>query len=564
VNSLRKLQNKVRVYALARVSTSAQAEVEHGSLEQQAHIFRRWAADRTRSTGIEHELLEENIYSEDVSGRAKSAHKRTGLLAIRSAVRIRACDIVVIEKLDRLGRSQDLNREFIRECSENDVAVYEVESGLIDLKDRGSRLGFNMKNIFAEEYSLDLEEKISRKQREARVNSQKDTSSAPILGLDVHQVRAGFYVRVESEIIIVRDIFETFCQLKSYEQLKIYCAKKGYRTKTRQTREKIVRGERVPPKTVGGETFDAKRLRALLTNRKIRGWGTFKDTWNQFPQRQDENGHVRWEYAHGPLLEQDLFDRVDVVIASIVDSYTRTSETRGIYLLSGLLKSDDGSSFYGASAKGGKYHYYYNSKNGQRIPADLLDDMVCGRATEYLKDSTILRGIVAATYKHQNIGIPLIDADIAAARNKIKELETIIEKFSRSLRQAALSDTVDVGAVCAALIEEKSKAARDLERETEILKGLVAHRDSLKDSNGGNSINDHMKRTLAKFQAETGIRKKRILQEMFPEIVVKSETELEIKINPATFESDRCHTGGNRVRVAKWRDGRDLNPWPPP
>ena len=54
---------------------------------------------------------------------------------------------------------------------EKTIESHSFESGKIDLRDRGSRLGFNIKNLLAEEYSLELEEKITKKQREARVNN---------------------------------------------------------------------------------------------------------------------------------------------------------------------------------------------------------------------------------------------------------------------------------------------------------------------------------------------------------------------------------------------------------
>ena len=554
--------NVVRVMALARVSTSVQAQVEHGSLEQQVHMFRRWIAERTRATGVNHELLEAHIFQEDVSGRANSAHKRTGLIAVRRSVRQGECDLVLIEKLDRLGRSQDINRDFIRECMEKNVEVHEVESGIIDLKQRGSRLSFNIKNMMAEEYSLDLEEKVTKKQREARVNNRKDTSSWPVLGLDSHPVRAGFYVKNSAEIAVVRDIFERFCELRSYKALADYCGDRGYITKARLTKEKIARGVRLAPRRLGGERFTSKSLRALLINAKIRGHGYFKDTWNQFPNLQDEDRLVRWEYEHGPLLEPELFDRIDVTIAAIEGTRQRKSESRGVYLLSGILRAADGTSFYGSRAKGGQYHYYVNAKSGTRLPADLMDDVVVRRVKQYLNDSNVLRGILQSALKHSRVGLPSLDADVAKLRGTIKHLETLIEGFSAGLRNAAVAGAANLVEVCAALIEEKKKVADEIAIEQAKLESLRVRRDRLASDLQGRSLEDYLGKAMTKFDEKSDLQKKRIVQAIVPEVIVNSEEELTLMLNPDPLD---CHIqGGNEFALREeWRERRDLNPRPP-
>ena len=104
-------------------------------------------------------------------------------------------------------------------ADETGVEVHEVESGIINLRDRGSRLSFNIKNMFAEEYSLELEEKIAKKQREARVNNGKDTSTWPILGLDAHPTKTGMYTINPDEQGIVRKLFETYLNTGSLKEL---------------------------------------------------------------------------------------------------------------------------------------------------------------------------------------------------------------------------------------------------------------------------------------------------------------------------------------------------------
>ena len=259
-----------------------------------------------------------------------------------------------------------------------------------------------------------------------------------------HPVRAGFYVKVPEEIAVVQDIYEQFCVLRSYIALSEYCREKGYRSKPRTIKEKIVRGERVAARKVGGEVMSPKYLRNLLTNPKIHGGSTFKDTWNQFPKLQDEDQNVRWEYAHGPVIDKELCYRVLTTIREIEGQRLRISESRGVYLLSGVLVDTNGNKFYGSSAKAGQFHYYLCGKTGARLPADLMDDVVIKRVKEYLQNSDLMRGILETALKHQNIGLPAIDAEITKIKGRIKNLEDVVERFSTSLRDAALSGVANI------------------------------------------------------------------------------------------------------------------------
>jgi DNA invertase Pin-like site-specific DNA recombinase len=265
-------------------------------------------------TGFKYKII--RIIEEDISGRGDSLHKRTGLMEAKRAIKNGKIDFFVVEKLDRLSRDKIGNQLFVETANDYGVEVHEVESGLINLRDRGSRLGFNIKNIMAEEYSLDLEEKVTKKQREARFNNGKDVATVPTLGLDMHPTKAGMYVINTSEQRIVEDIFRQFCALGgSLKATQDYCTKKGYRTKVRYTKQKIDReGNIVQPRKIGGKEFNLKRLHYLLTNPKYRGYSHFKDTWNQFAKLQDENGYVKWNYAHGPVIDIELFKQVQALL----------------------------------------------------------------------------------------------------------------------------------------------------------------------------------------------------------------------------------------------------------
>ncbi len=158
-------------WAFIRVSTADQGNVQHGSLEQQKNMIDRWAKQRSESPEVLYRIAR-YINEDGKSGRGKNLHNRPELQELKNAIRTNKIDFVVVEKIDRLSRDQVFNLEIVKLGQKFGVEIHEYETGMIDLKDRGKRLGFNIKNMLAEEYSLELEEKVTKKQREAMVNSE--------------------------------------------------------------------------------------------------------------------------------------------------------------------------------------------------------------------------------------------------------------------------------------------------------------------------------------------------------------------------------------------------------
>ena len=100
--------SKVKIgWALMRVSTKTQAEVQHGSLEQQRHMLERWSDQQSENSGGRYEITK--FFEEDISGRGKAIHKRMALMEIERAIENRAIDFIVFEKVDRLARDMIYN-----------------------------------------------------------------------------------------------------------------------------------------------------------------------------------------------------------------------------------------------------------------------------------------------------------------------------------------------------------------------------------------------------------------------------------------------------------------------
>jgi hypothetical protein len=129
------------------------------------------------------------------------------------------------------------------------------------------------------------------------------------------------------------------------------------------------------------------------------------------------------------------------------------------------------------------------------------------------------------------------------------------------LRATALSDSKNLLAVTKIISVEKAK----IEAELESLRGLLVEEErKLKMSHLEKSpklVSDYLKIAMHKFDSEQGIRKRRIIEAVIPEIEVAGDNELILKIN--LMPGSVCDSGGkNVVLSSKWRERRDSNPRP--
>ncbi len=514
-------------WALMRVSTKSQAEVQHGSLEQQRHMLERWSQQQGETSGQRYEIT--RFFEEDISGRGKAIHKRMALTEIEHAIETRAVDFIVFEKVDRLARDMIYNLGLVKRAHENGVEIHEFESGRIDLRDRGSRLGFNIKNLLAEEYSLDLEEKITKKQREARINNGKDTSTVPVLGLDPHPSKRGMYVINKKEQTILIDIFKKFISCGEVIEVSKYCIEKGYRSKDRMMKEKVDKiGNIIPPRPIGGELLSPKLLRPLLSHPKIRGYSYFQDTWNQFSKLRDETGMVRWEYPHGPVIPTELFEEAQAILEKNKKFNSRIRGT--VYLISGLLFYEDGTKFTGAGAACSEYQYYHCREKKFRISKEKIEAIILNRVKDYLSSSDLLKKLIGDTNGMTNIGIPLLQEEVSILKAKVADNRKVVQGFSSYIRQAALNSPESLETVIRTITQERDKAETELlvlERELAIKEIRLKE---LSTQNQEKDMQEHLGEVLQNFDEQSDLKKRNIVHLIVARAIVHPGNKLELWI----------------------------------
>ncbi len=543
-NAVRHLSPKVKKgWALLRVSTKDQAEVQHGSLEQQRHMIERWLLEQDEKSNCRYQVT--RVVEEDKSGKKANFGKRKDFQELQHAIENNNIDFVVFEKVDRMGRWQVANLQLIEAAYERGVEVHFIDDGIFNYRDRGKRLSFNVKNIFAEDYSLELEEKITKKQREAMVNNGKDTSTRAVLGLDPHPTKVGFYVFNKKEQEATRDIFLKFEEMQELYATVQYCNEQGYRTKKHQIKEKIDRhGNRIPIKTVGGEEFTSDSLKALLTNPKIRGFGFFKDTWSQFPKLQDANGLVRWEYGHfkesGPVVPLDLFEKVQSIFEKNKHKASKPEANGEVYLLSGVLQLADGTRFVGAAGKGGQYRYYEDRKGGRRaeirISKEEIEEVICQRVKDYLKESGLLGSAIESSFNGLDAKVEKIDQEIKPKELQLLQLQRTLDGFGEFLRNAALSG--DLGQVSGMVISEQQKVEQELLKTQGQIHTLERQKKLLLEHYQEKALQEKIRHALADFSERCDLQKQQLIQAIIPKIIVYPDNRLDIKINPLFKKPD--------------------------
>jgi len=505
--------------ALIRVSTNKQDSFG-GSLEQQKNRLQRWVDAQGLYRDVKFEIS--HWFEERTSGKASNTSSRETLRNVRKLIEAGLVDFVLFEKLDRLSRDAIFNMEFMKLADKYKCEVYDVDSGgKIDMRERGSRLGFFVKNMNAEDYSLELSEKMSKKVREAMVNNGKGSSTKPVLGIDGHPTKPGIYVINKGEQKIVIDIYKKFIATGSYKETLNYCIGKRYLTKIQTIKKKIdSEGVLIPARKTGGKDFSLQALKKLLSSRKIRGVSEFEDDWGQFPQMQDSRGFVQWKYEHGEVVLKELTDQVDEALEAYKTKKRR--HKKRVYLLSGILKKVDGDTFTGEAAKSGKHIYYYNKKHDVRISRDELEQVVIQRLKTYLSDSSTVNAIFKRALKDKDLGPPLINERIYENRIAINDTEIELDGFSKAIRKVILSPE-NVVNVCKLLEEERSKTECRLKALRAEQSDLKAQKDYIEFHFNNQKVSDFLGASMDKLDKMSRSELKTKIQKIFHSIIVDPE-----------------------------------------
>ena len=524
-----KFKKTLEGWAVVRVSKENFAQ--NGSPTQQMNLIKDWEKRQSLSTGKNYKVVN-YIVEDGKSARYQNTHKRKEILHLAELVKHGTIDFIVTERLDRFSRDEVFNLQIMRDARKNNIELHEVNYGQFNPNDRGQRMGWKFRNLQAGEYSEGVSEDVARKHRSAMIYNGKDPSPHPILGLDLSKKWIGIYEPNKKELEAVKDILESFVRLNyNKKELAKYCDDKGYRTKIWWTKEKNKDGEIIPPKKRGGQKFTCASLNTILESPKLRGYNFFYDNWGQFPDKQDHDGWIKWDYAHfkkhGPIIPESLWTQVDKGLDQIIKR-----SRSNVFLLSGVLLAEDGSKFTGESAKNGEHLYYYNRHLGKRFPVEHIHKHLFARLKEIITHSSLMKEIIQRIQKHQG------QNKFEMERFKIKEeqetLRGVVENFSNALKKLVSERPENLSDILDTMMNEK-KTTQERIKELELeLKRLSEVELNFHSNMKGCDFKEAVRFLLMNLDKLSPLEQKKLIQTIIPQariICDEDKNKLELIYN---------------------------------
>ena len=282
-----------------------------------------------------------------------------------------------------------------------------------------------------------------------------------------------------------------------------------------------------------------------LKSPKYRGFNKFYDYYAQFPEKQDDQGYVTWEYAHhrehGAIIDPELLKQVDELVETI-EWKPRQNE----FYLAGVVLAPNGTRYYGEAAKSGKNYYYYNRKAGHRIIAGELHDIVTKKLKGLIEDSRKFESLLENAKLQKHFGLGQFAEEKAYLMARLEELKQIEARFSDSIRSLALKGADDLENAISLLVDEKDAAKKEIEEINCSLIGLEQREKSYKNSFQGDALQKFLKMIFRDFDKMYDIEKKTLLQAVFPQILVhvgQEGVDLEVVTSLDPFQSPTPASG---------------------
>ena len=323
------------------------------------------------------------IFSDEATSGMKDT--RPQYEAMMQQLRMGIADTVVIYDQSRMFRKMTAWFSFRDELSAMGVRVVSVTQPMIgkDLRDPTNFLTEGSMALFNQIWALQSRQKTMEKMRFMARNGQH-TGGKPALG---YVVKDGRLAICEEEAETVRRIFREYASGKTYRQIIEGLNTDGIKTKR-------------------GNTFCSNSLHDLLHNEKYIGILTY----GAMPYREDgtRNTHskdgadvIRVEDAIPPIIEKDLFDKVQKIMAGHKRPNNGRPPQNREYPLRGKVYCAECKSAMTISISHQKYHYYrctgkkrLHTCDAAPISADELEQTVAAALRDVLGQPGNIDGLL--------------------------------------------------------------------------------------------------------------------------------------------------------------------------
>jgi len=227
-------------YGLARVSTIGQKE--NTSLAFQSKRIKDYCSL--------HNLKLNDIIIETESG-AKNNEDRTGLSKLNHLINTGECRTIIVNKIDRLGRSLLQGLLFLKFCEEHTTRVISISEN-IDTDEPQSKLIINILWSIAEHEREVIKSRLESGRERQFLEGNKPYGKTPF---GYRKNRDGLIVLDENEGRVVQYIYKRYHTLSKMNHL----------TKTKRT-QKLLHSLKVKGYLFRGKEFQWWNLKQILSN----------------------------------------------------------------------------------------------------------------------------------------------------------------------------------------------------------------------------------------------------------------------------------------------------------
>lgn len=456
-----------RIAAYARYSSDKQSDA---SIEDQLRRIRELVAREG------HSLDEALIFTDyAISG---SSTNRPGFDALMGKIHRRELDVLLVESVDRLSRDLGDSDRLYKDLRANGVQLLSLGDG-IDSSNKGAKLQFGVKALFADMYLDDLRDKTVRGMK-GRAHAGLSTGglpygykSTPLPGPDP-RTPAGFKISIDEEKApTLRRIFSLYANGESLAGIATALNRDGVpspRDKTQHIRK---------------PGWGASTIRAMLYNDRYQGVWSFNErewvkapgTNRRVPRRKEASEVVRQSRPELRIIDEDTWTRSRERLARAKAMYAgagpkagRAGGTANQHVLSGLLRCACGAPMIVQQGSSAGYYVCADSRHGR-----------CAN-TKRLRESLAVERVIEAL--RTRLGS---SEGIAYARKRIAERLGELGKTRGAeiseLRQRLTRTEKRIGNIVAAISEGErsqslSEALRDLDAQAKTDRDAIANLES--------------------------------------------------------------------------------------
>ena len=372
-----------------RVSTEMQAIVKEGSLDTQQSTLIKYTEIKSSNGDDEWHVAE--VYREE--GKSGKNTDRPEYQRMLKDIKNRKIDVLLCTKIDRVHRSlMDFYK--LHELLEAHDVTFVSLSENWDTSTPMGRFGLKLTLAVAE---LEREQTSQRTKEKMRWRAEQGLrNGGQVFGYDIDPDERGVPKINPEESKIVRHIFETYRDIRSFRRTAQRMNEMGYRTKSYQSRRGHIHGNK---------KFSKCAIIHIIQNPIYIG-------------KVAHNGE-RFDGKHEAIIDERLWQDVnDQMQANRVVRAKPREQKMHTFLLEGLVRCGGCGSFLTPTYSGGRngtYFYYQCTKvhNGadeckmKRVSAEAFEEVIARRLIEMSKDQNLLTDILdeanAASKKEKRI-----------------------------------------------------------------------------------------------------------------------------------------------------------------